>query len=85
MALSIKNEEVERLVKTLSRETGKGVTEIILDALRVQYQKHHRSKLAPSLFDEIREISLRCGSIPTKDPRTPEEILGYNDQGSFRW
>ena len=85
MALSIKNEEVERLVRTLSKETGKGVTEIILSALKVQYEKQQRAKHAPSLYEEVLDIAQRCGNLPTLDMRSPEEILGYDDQGGLQW
>jgi antitoxin VapB len=28
-------------------------------------------------------ISDRCAALPVLDTRTPEEIIGYNDQGVF--
>ena len=83
MALSIKNEEVERLVRTLSKETGKGVTEIILSALKVQYEKQQRAKQAPSLYEEVLDIAQRCGNLPILDPRPPEQILGYDEKGGL--
>lgn len=29
------------------------------------------------------EISRRCGSLPDLDPRSADEILGYDDHGTF--
>lgn len=81
MALSIKNEEVERLVRDLARETGRGVTETIRFALQEEYDRLRRSRRGGSLYDDIGDIGRRCGALPDLDTRTPDEILGYNDQG----
>ena len=34
-------------------------------------------------FQAIMEISKRCAALPTQDYRSEDEILGYNDIGSF--
>ncbi len=83
MALSIKNEEVERLARELSRDTGRGVTETIRVALEEQYDKLRRSKRGCGVYDEIRDISRRCGALPELDVRSAEEILGYNERGAL--
>jgi hypothetical protein len=31
------------------------------------------------LADELDEIALRCSQLPVLDPRTPDEILGYDE------
>ena len=36
------------------------------------------------LADELDEIALRCARLPVLDPRTPDEILGYDDHGLLR-
>jgi antitoxin VapB len=33
------------------------------------------------LRDEIRAIAQRCAALPVLDPRSPEEILGYDSHG----
>lgn len=83
MALSIKNDEVERLVRELSRETGRGVTETIRVALEEQYDKLRRSRRGRGVYDEIRDIARRCGALPDLDSRSAEEILGYNERGTL--
>ncbi len=35
----------------------------------------------PRLRDEIVAIGKRCASLPVLDPRSPEEILGYDEHG----
>lgn len=83
MGLSIKNEEVERLVRKLSQETGRGITEVIRIALEEKYEKVRRSRRGTGVFEEILSISERCGSLPPLDSRTPEEILGYGEHGAL--
>lgn len=63
MALSIKNEEVEQLVRRISAETGEGITETIRTALEEHFEKIRRAKRGPNLFDEIRAISKRCAAL----------------------
>jgi hypothetical protein len=36
-------------------------------------------------FQAIMEISRRCAALPTQDARSEDEILGYNDRGTFSW
>lgn len=31
--------------------------------------------------DELDEIALHCSRLPVLDPRTPDEILGYDEHG----
>ena len=33
------------------------------------------------LADELDEIARRCASLPVIDDRSPEEILGYDENG----
>lgn len=83
MALSIKNEEVEQLVRRISAETGEGITETIRSALEQHFEKIQRAKRGPNLFDEIRAISKRCAALPTLDIRDADEILGYDNRGAW--
>jgi antitoxin VapB len=81
MGLSIKNDEVEQLVRKIAAETGEGITETIRTALEEHLEKIRRAKRGPRLFDEIRSISKRCSALPTLDTREADEILGYDDRG----
>jgi hypothetical protein len=33
------------------------------------------------LVNRLEEISARCGARPLIDPRSPDELLGYDDYG----
>jgi len=34
-------------------------------------------------FQAIMEIGRRCAALPTQDTRSQDDILGYNDRGTF--
>ena len=37
--------------------------------------------LARELAEEIMAIARRCAALPDRDTRTPDEIVGYDEQG----
>jgi antitoxin VapB len=39
------------------------------------------TRSAGSLAAELLEIGQRCAALPDLDPRTPDEILGYDANG----
>jgi antitoxin VapB len=80
VALSIKHPEADRLARELARETGEGLTEAVLAALRERLQRVKRRR-GPSLADELNEIARRTAAMPVLDPRSPDEILGYGSDG----
>ena len=79
--LSIRNAEVEELARRLSRERGNSMTEVILDALKAQDRKH--ADRSQQLRMKLGEIASSCASLPDLDTRSPEEILGYDGNGTF--
>ena len=81
MALSIKNEETERLARELARRTGASITEAITTALRQQLAREEGKRSGPRVRDELLAIGRRCAALPDLDTRSPEEILGYDEIG----
>lgn len=81
MALSIKNPEADHLARALSEATGETLTEVVVNALRERLQREQGRTKPPRLRDEIRKIRKRCSRLPVVDPRSPDEILGYDDRG----
>ena len=81
MALNIKSRETEKVVRDLAKRTGLSITEAVHQAA---VEKLHR------LDDDrerrrqaIYEIIDRAKSRPVFDSRPADEILGYNDEGTF--
>ncbi len=56
MAISIKNEDVDRLMNKLRELTGQGPTEIIKSALEREYQELRRQRRQALLAEQLPEI-----------------------------
>jgi antitoxin VapB len=80
MALSIKDPETDRLARALAAATGESLTDAIREALRDRLEREsHRARRGVGL--EIRRIQERLARLPVLDPRSPDEILGYDEHG----
>lgn len=81
MALSIKNEEADKLARELAQLTGESLTEAVLQALRERLEREQGRKHGPDLFEEVRRIQERVARLPVQDERPADEIMGYDEQG----
>ena len=81
MALNIRNPEAERLAEALARLTCETKTEAVTKALRDRLARLRRERAGRRLADELDEIGLHCSRLPVRDARSPEEILGYDENG----
>ena len=81
MALSIKNNETERLARQVARETGESLTEAIGTALKERLQRLKQKHQGRTMTTKLDDILRRVDSLPTLDTRPEAEILGYDDQG----
>ena len=81
MALNIKSRETERVVRELAKRTGLSITEAVHQAAaeKLRAIKDDREGRRQALY----EIIERGKRLPNLDPRTDDEILGYNDKGTF--
>jgi len=81
VALKIKDPEAERLARKLAAQTGESLTEAVVNALRERLARPTDRNSELRLRDELRAIRERCKNLPVLDPRTPDQILGYDDRG----
>lgn len=81
MALNIKNAEAHRLAQELAQETGASLTDAVTDALRERLAEVRRTPEGDVLDAEVAEIQAFVASLPDRDGRSDEEILGYDDFG----
>jgi antitoxin VapB len=92
MALNIKDRETEEIVRRLAARTGQSLTEAVrqaasekLQSMDTEYQAR-LAKLTPeqrSKLQALSEISRRAAALPILDTRSDDEILGYNERGTF--
>ena len=83
MAVPIKDQETERMIRQLAERTGETITDAVKGAVA--------EKLARTLSEEeiaerrkrLRELIAECDAIPTVDHRSADEILGFNEKGHF--
>jgi antitoxin VapB len=80
MALNIKDGETDRLVRQLAALTGESITEAVKLAVRERIEREQRTRGKASVA-ELMAIARRIASAPDRDPRTPDEILGYDERG----
>jgi antitoxin VapB len=81
MALSIKHPEADRLARELAESTGEGITEAVINALRERLARQKRRRHGRPLSEELRAIGERVAALPVLDPRSPDEILDYDERG----
>lgn len=92
MALNIKDRETEEVVRQLAKRTGRSITETIKRAAAAELQRidadlaERIAKLTPAQLAKLRRIEAICkeaAALPVLDTRTDDEILGYNERGTF--
>jgi antitoxin VapB len=81
MALSIKHPEADRLARQLAERTGESLTDAVLNALRERLKREQSKGDAVQVLDELRAIRERMARYPVLDHRSPDEILGYDENG----
>jgi antitoxin VapB len=84
MAILIKDQEADQMIRMLAERTGESITDAVKQAVRERLDR------VPLTEDEIaarkRKIEAliaKAGAIPIVDDRTPDEIIGYNEFGHF--
>lgn len=81
MALSIKDEEADRLARRLAAATGETLTQAVMVALRERLLRVERQRQPYRLQDELMAIGRRCAALPETDSRSADEIIGYDEYG----
>jgi antitoxin VapB len=79
--MSIKSSEAEELARKLASATGETLTGAIVSALREKLERIESRRQPAILADQLNEIARRAAALPVLDPRTPEEIVGYDENG----
>lgn len=83
MALNIKDPETDRLARQLAELTGESITSALRQALQariesVQGTRRRESARTSAVLDEV---AARGRARAVLDPRTPDEIIGYDESG----
>ena len=83
MSINIKNKEVERLLEEIKARTGKGTSAVMLDLLRRERERlnHHQEREIAEGLASMRKLQEEWRRLPVIDPRSPEEIWDYDENG----
>ena len=81
MALSIKNQETDRLAHDLAEATGETVTVAVTRAIQNRLDSLRPRARRARLLSDIREIQDLMKSLPDRDMRSADDLLGYDDFG----
>ncbi|HQT74489.1 MAG TPA: type II toxin-antitoxin system VapB family antitoxin [Acidiphilium sp.] len=85
MALSLKDKETDRLAREVAALTGETLTDAIRKALAERLERERlRRGGTLRLADRLMAIGRHCSALPDLDPRSPDEIVGYDETGMWR-
>jgi antitoxin VapB len=79
MGLSIKNDEVESMIRELATRRGITMTEAIRQVVEAELAREALAREAK--YEALMEISRRAAALPVISDMTADEILGYDDMG----
>lgn len=84
MAISLKDPETDRLARAVAALTGETLTAAVRNALkeRLERERLRRGEIT-DLVDRLREIGEHLAKQPVLDPRSPDEIVGYDETGMW--
>ncbi len=84
MALSLKDKETDRLAREVAALTGETLTDTIRIALSERLERERLRRGGPyDLAARLARIGAHCAALPDIDPRTPDEIVGYDETGMW--
>lgn len=81
MHFNIKSDEAHRLACELAELTGENLATVVTEALRERLERERRNRERLAVAEKLLAIGARYSALPDKDTRTPDEILGYDENG----
>jgi antitoxin VapB len=81
MPLNIKDPRTDALVRELAALTGESITTAVAVAVRERLDRLRGPDTPATRLLAIQRIAARAAARPVLDPRTPDEILGYDEHG----
>lgn len=81
MALNIKDPTTDRLVRELAATTGESITTAVAVAVRERLERIRGMAPTEVREQELTRIALAAAALPVLDDRSPDEILGYDEDG----
>jgi len=84
MAILIKDEEADQLIRALAKRTGETLTDAVKRAVRERLDSlPHGDQKVTERQRKLDALIARGRRMTIVDDRTPDEIIGYNEFGHF--
>lgn len=82
-ALHIENVDAARLARELAERTGENVTDAVVHALEERLERNATPEKADLAARTARVLAIveEIRKLPVLDPRSPDEIIGYDEDG----
>jgi antitoxin VapB len=81
VALNIKDQGTDRLVRELAAETGESITTAVEISVRERLERLRGAVPRERRRQELKKIAARSSKRRVRDARSPDEILGYGPDG----
>jgi len=81
MPLSINDPQAEALVRELAVKNGETEEQAVVRSLKERLLRVSAGDDPGRLADVLSKLARNYAAQPVLDPRDPEEILGYDDNG----
>jgi len=81
MPLNIRNKVTEALASELAKLTGETKTMAVTEALRERLRRVRETRVRKRIADELDEIALHCSTLPIRDARSADDIIGFDEHG----
>jgi antitoxin VapB len=83
MGVFIKKPEAEAKIRELAERTGESITDAIERAVEERLQRLGPKEKKKGRIDrkKLAELLAYFDSLPVDDPRSPDEIIGYDEHG----
>jgi antitoxin VapB len=82
MPLNIKDKEAHEMARKLADLTGETMTKAVKTAIEERLARCEKPKRkSRGIADKLNRLAEYCSSLPVYDDRTPDEIIGYDENG----
>jgi len=79
VALNIKDPEADRLARQVAEMTGETITGAVVTALKEKLAREQRRQADTEvLVDDVLRVARSLASLPMRDHRSDEAILGFD-------
>jgi antitoxin VapB len=81
MPLNIKDDATLAMAERLTRLTGESLTTAVKRAIQERLAQVERNRAGSRITDELDHIAQHCASLPRRDQRNADQIIGYGEHG----